>query len=578
MIDEIKNHFYQLNFEKAVELINQLPKHLRLQGRVFESAILFIKGRYHESIELTDQILELSKKNNDWALLGSSFVKWDTGSNFRFLGVGFGKQDHEKMRDIINIYRDIDSYEVQEWISLHYSQLAVYDMIFDSVERSFDSIDKALELSLKINSPLAECMALKNYAQLYLRRNDFHNAWDHLEKALKIAVEHNYLLLQMKIQIDLCSLDSRSGNFEKTESSLNELLKKSIDFDSEMITEEIYKSLASNFERWGRYHDAINYLNKLYAIDEKKQLVQELRVLNIEIGRIKRIMGELNDALTHFKTSYEIAREFDIERGISGAQFYMGTVLFEKGELGEALEMFIESYQGRMQLDVNAEAAQSLLQIILVLINLGDLTRAKAYFSFFDNLLEDPRSSSFGQIENNYILAKASILKSSKRMKAKVEALELFEEFSKKKDIGMATRSFVLINICDLLLEEYKSTEEEEIMVEIKEISNRLYKLGKNNNSPTISVQGLILISKLNLIEGNFDEVDENLEKAGKIAQASELTYILSQVEREYDRIREELRKWKIIGQTSLEKRLEHSGIEHYVKQAQRLIKDGFDN
>lgn len=64
-INSIKELLFQGEFNKALELIDQLPSEDQLRGAVYKSGILLAKGQYNQYFQILDKIIEKGKQQND---------------------------------------------------------------------------------------------------------------------------------------------------------------------------------------------------------------------------------------------------------------------------------------------------------------------------------------------------------------------------------------------------------------------------------------------------------------------------------------------------------------------------------
>lgn len=585
-INSIKLLFYEGEFDKALDLIEQLPIKDKLRGTVYKSGILLVKGQYQEYYQLIDEITEKGKQENDrFVILGSHFIKYLVYEYLdisRWLGIDIFDSSSflKETSDLIQSYEHFDDEQTQEWISLLYCHQSWMEMLYSEFDHSLKSVNKALAIGEKLKSPIAKCIALIQSGEQYSRTGELSLGFEYTQQAFALASKKNLKLLKCALYRKLGKMSIRTGDLTKASEYLSEGMALSKEITYENMVESITRSLKDVHFKKGDYDRTLELLKKNYQIAKEKHLDGELRTIYNEFGEIYRLKGDLTNSLDNYQKSLAQAKKLNYQFGEVGAYRNIGKVYYDQGAYQEALEMFQKAYQVSSQLKV--EQWRSIYQIspvyglILVNVELENFEEANLYLNRLEEISKLPISKLAIRIDINllYQFSKALILKASKRMRNKVKALEIFEAISKQENIDLNDLSFALFNICDLLLYEYKSSGEKEIFKEIKEISEKIYNLGKEKTIPPLIIKSMIIKGKLNLMEGQLEDVERILEEAKQIAKDYKLTHLLNHVEKEQNKVKRELEKWKSLLERNapVNERLEKADLENYVKSALRVV------
>ena len=181
-------------------------------------------------------------------------------------------------------------------------------------------------------------------------------------------------------------------------------------------------------------------------------------------------------------------------------------------------------------------------------------------------------------IEVIFLLNKALALKMKNRMQPKIKAAEILNEiiYSKKFDnvYLYIEKQRAIKHYCEILLLELQTLGNEETFQEIVDVVQKLENMAIIQNSNHVLIETLILKSKLALIEGNLDDVNNILQQALKLSIKDGITQLTIDVKQEIKIFEKELAKWKDLMDTnaSMYEKMEQSKIVEYIKQVQEKI------
>ncbi len=217
--------------------------------------------------------------------------------------------------------------------------------------------------------------------------------------------------------------------------------------------------------------------------------------------------------------------------------------------------------------------------LILVLLTLSFLIAASGGIfilidRFWQPYLSSEDSEEFKQIDRQTLLTQAMELKKSPRITKKAQAQKLFRHIASDDRAPQDVAALAMLNLCELLLDEVKAYGEEEAFQEAEKLSNRIYKVAKGRESPSLLVEALLLQSKFSLLKGTIPEADRLLQQAHKIAGANEIDGLVTKVTQEQSILEKEVTRWEelIARAAPLRERLDQARLQDYIADAVRVI------
>ena len=129
-------------------------------------------------------------------------------------------------------------------------------------------------------------------------------------------------------------------------------------------------------------------------------------------------------------------------------------------------------------------------------------------------------------------------------------------------------------HLIELLLYEYKTYEEEDVLMEIKDFIERMYNLADERKEFKTLIETLILQSRLKQFENEFEDAETILHKALLLAEEIESPVMIRMVENEKENLAQYLNKLQkiVYKNLTLAEKFESSKILDYLKHAQRMI------
>ena len=133
-------------------------------------------------------------------------------------------------------------------------------------------------------------------------------------------------------------------------------------------------------------------------------------------------------------------------------------------------------------------------------------------------------------LKNTSALILALKQKKSTRIKDKAKAQEFLENILEEEIFPFWYQELVLINLCDLLLDEYKLFNDHEVLVDLNKTLTKIQMKAEEQNSNKLIVEALIIQSKLAFVEGSMSNSEISLQKAKTIAVEKKLSILENKV------------------------------------------------
>ncbi|MFX0183639.1 MAG: tetratricopeptide repeat protein [Candidatus Hodarchaeota archaeon] len=287
------------------------------------------------------------------------------------------------------------------------------------------------------------------------------------------------------------------------------------------------------------------------------------------LGDVFSLRGELNLALKHFQKSLEIYEESGIKQDFAMSLGNIGEIYQKKGDLNQALKYYQQSLTIYEDLGNDHSSSVVLSYLVWLALDNEDTIMAREYLQKIEQI--NKRTVNL-VIDQRYRLAKALSLKMSKRARHKVKAAEILEQLVDEEIVNHSLTTTAMIHLSDLLLTELKATGEEEVLREVRDLTQRLLDIAKQQSSHSLLVEAYLLQSKLALIEFNVEEADKLLVQAHIIAEEKGLNILARKVMYERKSIQSILQKWETIIEQNPSKR-EMVNLTHLDDLLDRMVR-----
>ena len=204
------------------------------------------------------------------------------------------------------------------------------------------------------------------------------------------------------------------------------------------------------------------------------------------------------------------------------------------------------------------------------------INEAKEYLKIIYDL--NQKYTDFKDNVDIYNLAHAMILNKSPRIEKKFQAkrilLDLEQTALRPKHQLQASQAVI-----EILLYELKASGDEEIVKDLKHQIEKIFSLSQTQKRFIVMVDSYLLQSRVEIIEGNYQQAFELLEKAQRLCQEKNLHGITKRIEAE----RETLTKYitifneQMMSNESIIKRIEVVQFEDYLNKSKKILSDSVE-
>lgn len=334
--------------------------------------------------------------------------------------------------------------------------------------------------------------------------------------------------------------------------------------DMEFVGQSLNR-MGTTYMGKGELDKSIEYYKQSIVIAEETGDDNGRATTLTNMGSALIVKGEIDEAKEALEESLDILTGLGMTLFTTKA--LLGFIYFSEGDFEKAVEYIEPMYKFHKELGDQEYTARDLVYLFDIFI-MRDREKAKEYLDELEEIEKDERSS---RINLDFKFASALYLKSSKRNRDKARSELLFEEII-TSDSGYKIRS--ITHLIELLLFEYKTYAEKEVLDEIYTHLETLDEYSKRNYTYPLLIKIQIIKSQLEMVEGNFDDAEKILQNARQLAEEKNLKMLLQDVVDAQDSMVQELQEMKILLQknATVAQRLEKLSIMSYIEKAQRLM------
>ncbi len=454
--------------------------------------------------------------------------------------------------------------------------LKKYDQVIGEIklsEQIINQMDNSNKENPLVKDGIGRLFSIKGAYQS--AQGDLENAIVNYNRSIAIYETLNNKK-SMYYQFDAIGWIKRAqGKLGETLNYFHKMLKLAEEMhDERYIARAKYSIAFANFYK-GDLDQATEYAQECLALYERLKNFRGLSAVYSIFGSIYRGKGEFDKSLEYYHKVLTIINEnLDIQKGVIHAYCYalrnIGWIYYYKNKIKKSIEYLREAVKVHESLCkynntiFDYDLIMFHLLLILSAIEIDDNQQIE---NSMEELSRIARKWSWTDYFRKF--GKALILKNKQRAKYRFQAQQIFEEILEKK-FDYQIEFMIQTNLCDLLLEELKYSGEEETLLEIQGLLNRISDLANNQRSITTLITLYSLQAKLALIEGNAELSNELLTKALTIAENKGLELISKKLTVQQNQLFNQLEEWKafFIQNSKLQEKMEILNLKEYVTEA----------
>ncbi|MFX0092557.1 MAG: tetratricopeptide repeat protein [Candidatus Hodarchaeota archaeon] len=296
------------------------------------------------------------------------------------------------------------------------------------------------------------------------------------------------------------------------------------------------------YKQKGDFDRALKYYQKSLAIREILGNKQLIAASFNNIGTIYDFKGELDQALGYYKLSLSAFEELGNNQNIASSLSNMALVYRAKSDFDSAFQYLERALILRKKIGSNPDISNTLFELISVSIDKNDLVKARQYLEYLQKINDTENIKLISQYSR---VAEALVLKTSLRTRNQVKATDLLEQVMEEEIVDHEVTIITLLNLCDLLLIELKTSGNTEILPEVKSLTQQLLEIARQQNSFSLLAETYLLQTKLALMDLNIQEARRLLTQSQLIAEEKGLHRLAIKISNEHDSILDQLNKWE---------------------------------
>ncbi|MHA2032367.1 MAG: tetratricopeptide repeat protein, partial [Candidatus Kariarchaeaceae archaeon] len=432
----------------------------------------------------------------------------------------------------LTLYQELDNKFLIVGRCLH--NMAVAYSGKEEYNLALDYFQQALENDEELGDKFSEALTGSNIGWIHLQRGELDLALDFYKRSLRLFedLEHKGYVARQLASIGL--IYSFKGDLDLSHDYSNKALKKSKEVGSEIGVAYSILFVSMTYNLKGEPNLALDNVNeslkKFTKLNNNEGVANCLR----QKGIIYKLLGEFDLAIKYLEEGWE---------------------LYKQTLIGGSLAPWGSFF---------------LFYLILVAQGLEELVKAKEYLNEMQEITQNSKSN---LVQLRFRFAEAIVFKMSKRIALKFQAQQIFQAIVDDEIIDHNITILAMWNLCELLVLEIRISEvEDDLFLEVTDLSEKLYNIAQTQNSSLLIAMALILKTKLSLVEGNVEEASNLLSTAKRIAEEKKLHYLLPKVKYEQETIQSELDKWEELFQqkASIQERLKQARVENYIVEAKR--------
>lgn len=501
-LEEVEKKIIQGNFLECFEIIEKnidkknITKEYRYKFLVLKTFILNQYGQYQEAFEITSKILaDKSVKENIELLIDVLNEKVYT---LAFLG------------------------KIQEALSV------------------FDNIDEILT-----KSKLPEMVINKQKTLLYRAKWWLYFTIGDREKFIHYANEFNSYAKKYGNKLQIAASFNVLAFIHVWDVPNHELCKEYLDNSYKIIQEIGNKLELTRYYLWFgtycaakyEYNQALELYQKGIDLALENEFNQPLPVIYLYKGRIHQRLLELDTALDLFTKSLEFPTSISWQIYPTAS---IGIIYHTKGELNLALDYYKKSLKKCREIDEKRLRSSLLLYIIQLFLELNDIEKAQEYLNELNEFNNTIHSV---DVNEDFVIASALVLKASNQIRDLGKAADLLEELLKQD----STRNllFISLNLIAINLKELQLSPNEANLDKVNKQIRNLQEMAERQRYIYLQIEIFQLKSQLALIELKAEKALEYLMTAKTLA--SEKGSILQEenIIQEIDQLNKQLDMWK---------------------------------
>jgi tetratricopeptide (TPR) repeat protein len=567
---------------------DDLSKEEELRSNILRAVIIRHMDKWKEGLELLEQTIEESEHNEEKLILLDALLM--QADYLRVL---------ERYDDILAITeRGLEIIEKEETTNqdliLRKGWFLSYKGLQENFKGNYDLSQETLEQGINQAKQVKNDNLLRVLCSFYARneasRGNYIEAYEYNIQAVEISIRMKNDLVTARMYGDLA--EAAIGLLKFRESQ--EILSKAIKIYQEygLPVEYFEFILAMNYTGCGLSTEGVKIFKRILPQLEKL-IGQNPRNLSFIIwgkAMVEWYEGNLDKALEFQEEVYNINVELGNRLLIATHAVFLAGMLIDASQIDKALELslaaledyeeynhyFINSFnyedlgkifqiKGEYDLALDylekclkiRSQSDHLYQLIRTLFFMIDIAIDKDDEVLYNKYLAQMEEAVFKdplKIHDQYYrIANALVLKASSSPENWIGAIDSLEEVVEEEIYYYYIKVIALINLCELLMDEFSLSGNIEILEKLENYSNKLEEIANTQKQTSYSLRiesknirllTIWLRAQHSMQETNLMQAENLLKEAREIAKSEGLTRLVEKLIRQQEKLYNQILRW----------------------------------
>ncbi len=479
-------------WKEGLEILEQtIGESEHLEEKLVLLDALIVKTDYLTMIERYDDILTITRRgieiiekedpsNKDFILRKAWFLAYKgLQQNFK----GNYNLAQETLEQSMLLAKNVDNNNLLMFL---YTTNGRNEASRGEYVEAHDQFYKALETSIKMKNDSASALLYGDLAEAAIGLGKYKQSQEYLDEAIKIYQKYGLPIVYFEFILGMNYL-SCGLIFEGVE-----IYKR--------ILPQLERQIGKNprdlsFVIWGKA------MVEWYEgnLDKALEFQEEVYNINVELGNRWLIVthasflagmlidaSQIDKALEYSLAAIEDYEEYNLLFVNSFNYENLGKICQIKGEYDLALDYLEKCLKVRLQSDYYYLPIRTLFLMLNVAIDKNDEGLYNKYLAQIEEAVyKDPQKVH----DQYYRIARALVLKASTRPKNWMSAIDILADVVEEEIYYYNIKVIALINLCELLMNEFSLSENVEVLEELENYSNKLEEIANSQKQTSYSLR-----------------------------------------------------------------------------------------
>lgn len=566
-----KDLYYTCKFDDALQNIAQLEKigikkdALRIESQIYKSLILTRLGNNLDGLKLAEKALIEIERIKNPSLEIAAYISKITA----LLDLGDFDNALEAIEEAERLRFTIDRTGENDFIerdaTLNYLKGKAFRKKGD-LNRATKHLEHSLAIQHKLGNKFEIADAQNDLGIILATKGNLDAALIFLEQSLTIFQELGLKQQIIKLINNIGMIYGIKRDHNRALDYYQRSLALSEEIENKRYTATLSLNIGLIHRQKGDLTSALEFFQKAKKVFEELELKRELSTCLNNIGATYNILGEFSLALSFLQDGLKLAEKLGDQLEISTSLHNIANVYEIRGDFDTAIAYYVKSLAISEEIGNNFDIADELYNLIAVLVSAGTVEKTNSYLEKLRDINNKEKNDLISQ---KYRLTKAIVLRTSERIIKRAEAQQLFQNLAQEEILDIEITISALLNLCELLILELKSSGSEEVLEEVTILLERLFEMAEEQHSYLWLTEIYLLQAKISLLKLNIEKAQELINQALVIAEMKGLNQLEKTISLEHDLIFTQLKKWnKIIEQKpSVSEVLELTQFEQFLER-----------